>query len=39
MSEGWLLRVEMASSLEFDDLLTEEEYEDFLAEEEESEED
>jgi glycine cleavage system H protein len=39
MSEGWLLRVEMASSLEFDDLLSEEEYEDFLAEEEESEED
>lgn len=39
MSEGWLLRVEMASSLEFDDLLTEEEYEDYLAEEEESEED
>jgi glycine cleavage system H protein len=39
MSEGWLLRVEMSSSQEFDDLLTEEEYEDFLAEEEELEED
>ncbi len=39
MSEGWLLKVEMSSSQEFDDLLTEEEYEDFLAEEEESEED
>jgi glycine cleavage system H protein len=37
--EGWLLKVEMSASLEFDDLLTEEEYEDFLAEEEESEED
>jgi glycine cleavage system H protein len=33
--EGWLLKVEMSASLEFDDLLTEEEYEDFLAEEEE----
>ncbi len=39
LSEGWLLKVEMSASLEFDDLLTEEEYEDFLAEEEESEED
>jgi len=35
MSEGWLLKVELSSSQEFDDLLTEEEYEDFLAEEEE----
>jgi len=39
MSEGWLLKVEISASLEFDDLLTEDEYEDFLAEEEESEED
>ena len=40
LSEGWLLKVEMSASVEFDDLLTEEEYEDFLAdEEEESEED
>jgi len=38
MSEGWLLKVELSSSLEFDDLLNEEEYEDFLAEEEEGEE-
>ncbi len=38
MSEGWLLRVELSGSQEFDDLLTEEEYEDFLAEEEEEEE-
>jgi glycine cleavage system H protein len=37
--EGWLLKVEMSASLEFDDLLTEEEYEDFLAEEGETEED
>lgn len=33
LAEGWLLRVEMSSGLEFDDLLTEEEYEDYLAEE------
>jgi glycine cleavage system H protein len=39
LSEGWLLKVEMSASLEFDDLLTEEEYEEFLAEEAESEED
>ncbi len=39
MSEGWLLKVEISASQEFDDLLTEDEYEDFLAEEEESEED
>jgi len=39
LTEGWLLKVEMASGLEFDDLLTEEEYEDYLAEAEESEED
>lgn len=37
--EGWLLKVELSASLEFDDLLTEEEYEDFLAEEAETEED
>jgi glycine cleavage system H protein len=37
MSEGWLLKVELSNSQEFDDLLTEEEYEDFLAEEEEEE--
>jgi len=35
MSEGWLLKVEISSSEEFDDLLSEEEYEDFLVEEEE----
>jgi glycine cleavage system H protein len=39
MAEGWLLKVEISSSQEFDDLLTEDEYEDFLAEEEEEEED
>lgn len=39
LAEGWLLRVEMASGQEFDDLLTEEEYEDYLAEAEEAEED
>ncbi|MGQ9688485.1 MAG: glycine cleavage system protein GcvH [Desulfobaccales bacterium] len=39
MAEGWLLKVEISSSQEFDDLLTEEEYEDFLAQEEELEED
>lgn len=39
MLEGWLLKIEMSASQEFDDLLTEEEYEDFLAEEEEIEED
>jgi glycine cleavage system H protein len=33
MSEGWLVKVELTSSLEFDELLTEEEYEDFLSEE------
>lgn len=38
MVEGWLIKVEMASSSEFDDLLTEEEYEEYLAEEEELEE-
>jgi len=39
LTEGWLLKVEMASGLEFDELLTEEEYEDYLAEAEESGED
>jgi glycine cleavage system H protein len=39
LSEGWLVRVEMTSSQEFDDLLTEEEYEDYLSEEEDLEED
>ena len=38
-SEGWLLKVEMPSGQEFDDLLSEEEYEEFLSEEEELEED
>lgn len=38
LAEGWLLKVEMPSGLEFDDLLTEEEYEEFLSEEAESEE-
>lgn len=32
--EGWLLRVEMSSASEFDDLLTEEEYTEHLSEEE-----
>ena len=35
MSEGWLLKLEISSSEEFDDLLTEDEYGDFLVEEEE----
>lgn len=39
MSEGWLLKVEISSSQEFDELLTEDEYEDFMVEEEEEEED
>jgi glycine cleavage system H protein len=39
MSEGWLVKVELTSSQEFDELLTEEEYEDYLSEEEEGEED
>jgi glycine cleavage system H protein len=34
-SEGWLLKIEMPSGQEFDDLLSEEEYEEFLSEEEE----
>jgi glycine cleavage system H protein len=39
LSEGWLVRVELTSSLEFDDLLSEEEYQDYLSEEEDLEED
>ncbi len=39
MSEGWLVKVELTSSHEFDELLNEEEYEDFLSEEEDLEED
>ncbi|MDO9531745.1 MAG: glycine cleavage system protein H [Deltaproteobacteria bacterium] len=39
LTEGWLVKVEMASGLEFDDLLTQEEYEDHLSEEEDLEED
>jgi len=34
LTEGWLVKVEMASGIEFDDLFTEEEYEDHLKEEE-----
>jgi glycine cleavage system H protein len=34
LTEGWLVKLEMPSSLEFDELLTEEEYEDYLSEEE-----
>ena len=39
LTEGWLVKVELTSSHEFDELLTEEEYEDLLSEEEELEED
>ena len=39
MTEGWLLKVEMTSGQEFDELFTEEEYEDHLSEEEDLEED
>jgi glycine cleavage system H protein len=39
MLEGWLVKVEMASGAEFDELFTEEEYEDHLSEEEDLEED
>jgi glycine cleavage system H protein len=38
MAEGWLLKVELSSSQDFDELLTEEEYEDLLVEEEEGDE-
>jgi glycine cleavage system H protein len=39
LAEGWLVRVEMASGQEFDELFTEDEYEDHLSEEEDLEED
>lgn len=39
LSEGWLLKVELTSGLEFDDLFTEEEYEEHLSAEEDLEED
>ena len=39
LSEGWLLRVEMSSGQEFDELFNEEEYVEHLSEEEELEED
>jgi glycine cleavage system H protein len=39
LTEGWLVKVEITSGQEFDDLLTEEEYEDYLSEEEDLEED
>lgn len=39
LSEGWLVKIEMSSGQEFDDLLTEEEYQEYLSEEEEMEED
>ncbi len=38
MSEGWLVKVELTSNPEFDELLSEEEYEDLLSEEEDLEE-
>ena len=34
LTEGWLVRVEMASGQEFEELFTEEEYEDHLSDEE-----
>ena len=39
LSEGWLVKVELTSGLEFDELFTEEEYEEHLSEEEDLEED
>lgn len=39
LSEGWLVKVEMTSGQEFDELFTEEEYEEHLSEEEDLEED
>lgn len=39
LAEGWLVKVELTSGPEFDDLFTEEEYEDHLSEEEDLEED
>jgi len=38
LMEGWLLKVEVPAGQEFEDLLTEEEYEEYLSEEEELEE-
>jgi glycine cleavage system H protein len=39
LTEGWLVKVEMISAQEFDELFTKEEYEDHLSEEEDLEED
>jgi glycine cleavage system H protein len=39
LAEGWIVKVEMASGLEFDELFTEEEYEEHLSEAEDLEED
>jgi len=39
LAEGWIVKVEMASGQEFDELFTEEEYEEHLSEEEDLEED
>jgi glycine cleavage system H protein len=39
LSEGWLVKVELISGLEFDELFTEEEYEEHLSEAEDLEED
>lgn len=39
LSEGWLLKLEIPTSQDFDDLLTEDEYQEYLSEEEELEED
>jgi glycine cleavage system H protein len=39
LSEGWLVKVELTSGLEFDELFTEEEYEEHLSEAEDLEED
>jgi glycine cleavage system H protein len=39
MSEGWLVKVELTSGVEFDELFTEEEYEEHLSEAEDLEED
>lgn len=36
LTEGWLLKVDISPSQEFDELLTEEEYQDYLAEGEDS---
>lgn len=39
LAEGWLVKVELGSSAEFDELLTEDEYADYLSDVEELEED